>query len=190
MDEMRKLVLLIGLAGALNASAAVITFSGLSTHLTGFGTYTENGFTVTSVAGNWVTSLFGGNPPPSIFAGPVGCPVTSTLEITGGLFTFSSVDIGSNNGSSQFAFAGTLGGAPVFSILGSLGGGAFMTVNNSSSSAVIDRLLIGINPTGATSINIDNIVVTASSSAIPEPATAALWLAGLAGFALARRFRS
>src|SRR5207249_3110694 len=65
---------------------------------------TEDGFTVTPTLGSWFQSQGYGNPAPSIFAGPIGAPVDSAIQILngGGTFTFSSLDYSSNNGESTY----------------------------------------------------------------------------------------
>jgi hypothetical protein len=78
---------------------AAITFSGVTSAFPG-APYTEGGFTVTATAGTWIAPTGYGNPAPSIHVGPAFNPVVSTIEVTGGTFTFAGLDISSNNGPS------------------------------------------------------------------------------------------
>ncbi len=199
------LFILAALAMTLSTSVAradVITFSGLSGgNNTPFTTYTEGSFTVTPTFGSWFQddTLYG-NPAPSIYAGPIGSPVSAEILVTGtGDFTWSSVDYSSNNGIALIQVIGELGGVVQFSeadfVAASLPPGfGFSTLNatGTDSSAVIDSLYIAVAPAipnggpltpTTTSINLDNI----NLSPIPEPGSLLLLGSGLAGVIIARR---
>jgi hypothetical protein len=169
------------------ARAVIIDFGNLAgANEAPYSGSVEDGFTVAPAAGNWFEAHLFGNPPPSIFAGPVGSVApNNSLDVAradAGDFTFTSVDLACNNASScPFGVIGFLDGVEVLSFAGVVTGGppfVFFTQSNPSPDQVVDALVIGIQPgAGATSMNLDNIVVT--PVAVPEPATLALL-----GFAL------
>jgi hypothetical protein len=105
---------------AESASAATITFSGLSgANGDPFTTYTESGFTVISTLGFWFQGQAFGNPVPSIFAGPLlGGPSIDAVTIaeSGLRFTFTQLDLATANANTNYNFTWTLLGAPVFSV--------------------------------------------------------------------------
>lgn len=185
------LALAIGIAAG-SASATVITFDNLAgAQGSSFSSYVESGFTVESLLGKWLVAKNFGAPVPDIFSGKNWGTASATVEVTGGQFTFNSVDLSSSLGNASYTIEGLKGGVSQFSFNGvrSCGGcsGLFATVNNSFSSMVIDSLKISITGAGS-SYNLDNINVTAQ--VIPEPATYGLMLAGLLGVAtIARRRR-
>jgi PEP-CTERM motif len=186
---------------AQQAQANVIDFNTLGGN-TGdaFATYTEGTFTAASSKGNWFVSQSFGNPIPSIFAGPIGSPAAdSQITVTGnGTFTFSSVDVSSNNAASNYELQGFLNGKLVFDQTGAVPEGfpvaGFDTIANAAAGNVVDRVLIDLFPTGGpSSINLDNIVVTPAAPppppTVPEPSSLALL--SLGGLTLAgwRRWR-
>jgi hypothetical protein len=190
------LALSIGSLVSTAASATTITFSGLAgANATPVATYTEGGFNVTTIVGQFFQGQAFGNPVPSIFAGPLfGGPTTDAIEVaqTAGVpFTFSALDLATANASTAYTFTGLLHGAPVFSVNDTVSPPqVFNTVLSGVSADVIDTLVIAANiGAGGTSTNIDNIVV----NAVPGPIAGA----GLPGFlaaccgllALARRRR-
>jgi hypothetical protein len=172
---------------ASSAHATVITFINLS-GLNGdpFTTYSENGFTVTKIAGSGCVGKNFGNPVPSVFGGPVCDGGTSgTFSVTGGgTFSFNDIDLAANNGNLSYEFLGKLGGGTVFDIKSTLGTDTrvFHTIASSNLSA-IDSLTLNFITAG-TSWNFDNINV---SSNVPEPPSWTLIGLGLAGLAAARR---
>lgn len=177
------------------AAHAAITFDGvLSSGFPG-SAYTEGGFTVTATEGTWFEAPIYGNPAPSIFAGPIGSPTVSTIEVTGGSFTFAGLDISSNNGSSDYSFTGFLGATLVYSLVGaapvSSAPSFGFTSLLSGSTVTMDRLVVTITAgQSVTSVNIDNILVTAAPVGVPEPATLALVGFGLLGLAAVARRRA
>ncbi len=177
------------LLSSVVVSAATITFSGLigANGAVFPSPYTESGFIITSTAGQWLEGHVFGNPVPSIYNGTGNLTtVTSAIQVTrvgGGAFTFSSVDLASNGGSSMYTFAGA--GLNQTGIV-IAAPASFNTYNNASSSINLTSLTITINPTGGpNSYNLDNLVVSAAN-AVPEPATlvlialgaGVLWLSG------------
>lgn len=178
--------------GTVSLHATTITFSGLNgANLTPFTIDTEGGFTVIPSLGNWSQGQVYGNPAPSILDGPVFNPGRGTIAVTdgGGLFTFSSLDYSSNNGTSKYVIEGLLGTTVKYTLTDTLTASTgpdfgFTTLLNRDSTA-ISTLLVDVTPgPAATSINIDNINV----SAVPEPSNL-LFLALTAGFVVLKRSR-
>ena len=84
------------LASVAPATATTIAFGDLLTS-SAFTTYTESGFTVAAISGNWESNVDFGNPAPFIwFMREADDPETSAqIEITAGgsPFTFTSADL-------------------------------------------------------------------------------------------------
>lgn len=197
---MKSLSVGIGMIALATASvmarADVVTFGGLSgANGDPFtSAYTEGSFKVTPTTSDWLEGHVFGNLEPSIFN---NIPSLSTIQLvhtSGGLFTFNSVDIASNNGTSQYTFTGKLGGSTVLTQAGiapdSFNGSDFVfsTVNSTDTTTQIDELLITLNPNGGpTSFNVDNINISPANNngngAVPEPGSVALLLAGSLGAA-------
>jgi hypothetical protein len=184
---------LLAIPGTLQAN--IITFSNLPGPTdAAYSGSTEGIFTITPTGGSWLQGLIYGNPLPSIYAGPIGGPTNSTIQITdlGSTFRFSSLDYSSNNGAGTFEIQGFLGASMLFDQIGSLNASlppsfGFTTLLGSNSGILVDRLTIEVLPgAGTTSINLDNIVV----SAVPEGgATLPLLAIGLAGVFFWRKAR-
>ncbi len=195
MCTIRKYVLAVtaslAIAGAANAT--VITFDGLPQPNGSIfsGPYAESGYSVSATGGRVYEGHLFGNPLPSLVVGLVFDPNSiisfGTIEVTrsgGGGFDFSSFDLIGNNGPASYVVQGFLGAASVFSYGGSQTS-PFATIAGPAST--IDRLVFNLTANG-TSLNLDNIAVNdpVSLTAVPEPATFALMIAGfgLAGFAM------
>jgi PEP-CTERM motif len=183
MRTITKLALMgaASLALAGPANAAVITFSGLlGPSGSAFSTITEAGFIITRTAGTVNQMLTSGSAAPSLQVIGGG----ATIEITrvgGGNFTASAFDVLGIG----YAANAYIGGSAI------LGGGSAGFIPGGFTSAVLptavmDRLVINLNQ--VTSGLVDNISLTESAPAVPEPATWAMMLAGfgLVGASLRR----
>src|SRR6266446_7779370 len=87
------------LSNPATVEAYTITFSNLAgANGSSYSGSSEGGFAIAPIGGAWYQAQGYGNPVPDIFAGPLGSPSNSTIEITGGSFTFAALDFSSNNG--------------------------------------------------------------------------------------------
>lgn len=162
-----------GLIACSQADAATITFSGLANGNPAVTSYSEAGFTFTTIAGTFNGTSGNGAPAPSVFTTNNGI-----ADVTGGSFTFSSFQggNGSFNNTPTFTVTGFLAGNQLYTVTYTGGGaGSFPTFTNGNSTVVVDRVRFAVNGTSA---NLDNIVVNAVP-AVPEPAT---WFVMLVGF--------
>ena len=151
----------------------------------------QGGFAVTPTAGNWFQSPSYGNPPPSIYDGPVDQPGNAVLQITDGAgpFTFSSLSFSSNNGDSSYDIRAFLGANLEYEETGTLPGTfgpfSFSTLTIAHSTVAVDGLFIAVSPgAGVTSINLDNILV----ATIPEPGGVLTLALGFLSLSWLRRF--
>jgi hypothetical protein len=157
----------------------------------------EGGFTITPTAGSWFQGTGYGNPPPSIFAGPIFQPVDSTIQITFdlGVFDFDGLDYSSNNAASRYQIEGFLNGNLVFDQSGSLlaslpPGFGFSHLDSENSGVLMDTLTIEVFPgSGTTSINLDNIDLSVHGQVPEDGATLLLLVIGLAGVFFWRKAR-
>lgn len=177
-----------------SAPAATITFdtvSGPSGAL--FSNHSEAGFSVSSSNGQVFVNLGFGNPAPSLFGGPLFGPDTFAVTLTrigGGTFTFDGYDVASNGGSTTLVVLGRLAGTTVLSTVATQAATNLQFVTRGNSAAtLVDTLVLSFTANGS-STNFDNIRVTAAAVAVPEPATVALLLTGIAGLGAVRRRRA
>jgi hypothetical protein len=177
--------------------ADIITFDSLN--IVPFtGSETEGAFTYKVISGSqWGISNLAGNPASCLSTGP-NAPPSPGDEIDffltgGGLFTFDSIDFrGFQNGSQS----------DTVNLIGEVGGVQTQELANFSStsntwqtklpgfSAPIDTLRIIIASAGETDLELDNLVFTPTTTAVPEPASLTLLglgVASLAGYAWRRR---
>ena len=162
------------------APATTINFDGLSAGAP-FTGYAQSGFTVAPVSGTWLVDAYG-NPGPSVefmdTQGVGGQTSSLAVALGGQAFTFDAIDLYSSVTPIPYTLVGTLGGQTVFSTSGTVPNtfGNFATVSSIDPGAVIDRLEVALttvafpyNPYG-----VDNIVVSAAASPVPE--SPSLWL--------------
>ena len=182
-----SLALLSLVVTAPKAQADIVTFDNLpGNNDDSFTSFTEGNFTVSALTGDVRVGKNFGNPVPDIFGnGVFSVQVTRTGNQA---FTFSSVDLASGlfNGSDSYSITGFLGANQVLSQTGSVS--SFSTVASSGLTTVLDRLVISYTVV-ATSANVDNINVTPSNTAAPEPGSLALLLpvVGFAGMVIRKR---
>lgn len=171
---------------SLSASADTFTFDGLpGANSDSFSSYSDSGFTVTAVNGDWRVGKLFGNPIPDIFC---DCP-TGTVSLTGDsgqTFRFTSVDLAFDGAS--YTIAGLLQNNPVFSQSGAIGSGTqFFTIASEHPDSVVDELRLQLSPgPSELGFNIDNI----RYRTVPSPSAGVLLVVGLLGTALARDTRT
>jgi hypothetical protein len=194
---MKSFLVVIAVAlflGMASAQAAVIDFNTLGgANQDSFSSFSENGFTVAATSTGWEVGKLYGDPLPAIFC--KGC-APGTLDVTGGAFSFSSFDLGESGGLTTVAFdytvTGLLAGNTVFTQSGtSSASEGFTEVLSSNSSAVLDSLVISVDPSGFNQdANIDNIVLTPFATTVPEPLTFSIFSAGFLGAVVLKRRRA
>jgi hypothetical protein len=168
------------------ANATTIDFATLGgSNGSPFSSYTEFGFTVTSTAGGWAVGQDFGNPPPNVFCPGCGPGI---LEVTGGQFTFDSVDFGnpiSGAESLPYTITGFLNGFQVLSqsATANLPANTFATFDSVDPSRLLDSLFISINTTSTGDGNVDNIVLGAATT-VPLPAALPLFATGIGALGL------
>jgi hypothetical protein len=205
MSRYALLVALFVMLWATETMAYTIEFGNLGgSNLSTFTSYTESGYTVAPTGGQWFEAHIFGSSIPAIGSGPLYSSDlgTSQITVTGGTFTFGSVDLTSNSaGGTSYTIAGSLLGVDQFTF-----GTTIHSINHfesisSISGLAVDHLTItGTRAAGVTSFNIDNIRLTAASGSgsgscttppcpdpnVPEPASIMLLGIGLAGIKIWR----
>jgi hypothetical protein len=193
-----------GVLISTTAWATTIDFSGLpGSQDSPFTSYTESGFTVAPLSGSWLVGQNFGHPSPFVFfkhpaVGGTTTEAAITVTDADTTFSFNSIDIYSSVTPVPYVFTGLLNGQTVFTASGTvpLSYGKFTIVPNPHGKDLIDTLQVTLStftkfPVG-NSVGIDNIVITAANSSVPEPTgilIAGLLLVGsaLAVVALVRR---
>jgi hypothetical protein len=146
-----------------------ITFAGLSGNGSPVTTYSESGFTVLAVSGNWQALTTYGHPAPSLIFMRAATDPTTTAEVRitagGDIFSFTSVDLYSSVTPIPYVFTGMMGSTTAFTVTGTVPNtfGNFVTVANPNSTALIDALLIRLSnpatPCCSNPVGFDNVVL-------------------------------
>jgi hypothetical protein len=181
------------LASGLAAQAEVITF-GTGGQAAAPPSFTEGSFTFTHVAGTEACFSHIGNPARSF---SLGCgfdvAVGDAYVVTrtgGGTFTFTQFEISSpaTAGSDTMRFRGQLGGFFTEDLPSVATSSPSWVTITTGFSGPIDLLRMEISALGNGYLLVDNLVLTAFDSAVPEPSMALpVGLALLAGGYLRRR---
>jgi hypothetical protein len=116
--------------------------------------YTESGFTVSAMSGDWRVRTDYGNPAPFIeFVSSAGTTVTGAIQITAGgaTFSFKSVDLYSSTTPIPYQITGLRNSTNLFALSATVPNtfGDFKTVTNPNSTAVIDTLSIVVTNAAA-----------------------------------------
>jgi lectin-like protein len=145
-----------------------VNFSGLLLNGASVSTYTESELNVVAGQADWTAVTTYGNPAPFVqFMAAAGSSVAGQVRVTAGgaSFTFKSVDLYSSTTPIPYTFTGLLGSTPVFSVTATQPPtfGAFATVVNPQSAAVIDTMVITLTNAAAACcsnpMGLDTIVI-------------------------------
>lgn len=153
----------------LPSGAILLGFSDLSSNGAPVTAYTESGFSVTAVQGQWTAITGYGNPAPFIeFTAPSGTTTTGELRVASGgaPFAFYSVDLYASTTSIPYTIVGTRNSATVFTLKDVIPNtfGGFRTVLNPTPTVVVDALSIVLTDSAApccpNPMGLDTIVLT------------------------------
>jgi len=129
-----------------------ITFGSLTADGASVTSYSEAGFTVSVMSGDWSVRTTYGNPAPFVqFSAQAGTTVAGEMRLTAGgsTFSFKSVDVYSSTTKIPYTITGLRNGTTVFVLSDTVPNtfGNFKTVVNQNTSSVIDTLSITLtNP--------------------------------------------
>ena len=150
---------------------AIVGFDGLSVDAASVITYTESGFKVSAMSGDWSVRTTYGNPSPLIqFWAPGGSTVVGEIQVgaAGSAFYFKSVDLYSSTTPIPYTIKGLRKSSTVFTVTDALPNtfGNFRTVANPNSGDIIDMLSIVLTNSAApccrNPMGLDNIVLTST----------------------------
>ncbi|MFV1872139.1 MAG: PEP-CTERM sorting domain-containing protein [Oleiphilus sp.] len=185
--------ILTAIFASSSAVASIITFDPLAgANGSSYAGHTESGFTVAN-DGDWLEAHNFGTPVPSIFTQSSTDSISITETGSTGFFTFAGIDMACNNGSDcSYSIEGFLNSVSVLNLVGSVTAGPpfqFYTVATGGPSTVLDYLSISMTDAGSSSMNIDNINVSATTSTVSEPAALSLLMLGISSLLLGKRRR-
>ena len=158
-----------------SAGVATISFSGLTANGAPVSTYTESGFTVSAMSGDWSVRTDYGHPAPFVqFSAPSGNTVTGEIQVrASGSVYFKSVDLYSSTTPIPYTIKGLKNGGTVFTVTDTAANtfGDFRTVFNPHAADAIDELSIVLTNPAATCcrnpMGLDAIVLTSTPSTAP-----------------------
>ena len=193
------------------ASAATIDFNTLpGTYLSNFSSYTENGFTLTTLTGHFYvddgTAPLLGDPTPSILSADNLTPERAeSLILTkagGGTFTFDSFQLLATTALPTYEVIGKLGGSKVYDFAGTVVPmpptlpNDFQALNPGEMSQLVSSVTFKFtqptDPLNQEDTIFDNFVVDApatTTSPVPEPGSLYLLGSGLLGIGCVVRRR-
>jgi hypothetical protein len=178
------------LASGLAAQAEVITF-GTGADAAAPTSFTEGSFTFTRVAGTNACFVALGNPARSFSISCFAPAIGDAYEITrtgGGTFTFTQFEGWALQPSDTMRFRGQLGGFFTEDLPNVATSSPSWDTIVTGFSGPIDLLRMEITAVGSFALLLDNLELTPSDSAVPEPSMALpVGLALLAGRYLRRR---
>ena len=146
-----------------NPRGSVVTFSGIGNHLSGVGTYTESGVTISATEGRWLNVRNSGNPAPAIeMQPPLGGPRFGTIEISAGgtPFRFRGVEYTASRLFVSMQYIGLRGGRQFYfdSFLLDLTS-QFRSLGNRYADYAVDSFQLRIIGVEGATYGIDNIWV-------------------------------
>ena len=156
---------------------ATIGFSGLADRAS-VTTYTESGYTVSAISGDWTGHTTYGHPAPFVqFSASVAGEIQ--VKAGGSIFYFRSVDLYSSTTPIPYTIKGTRNSTTVFTLTDTIPNtfGKFRTVVNPKAAEAIDTLSIALSNAARSGnpMGLDTIVLSSTPSAPPvAPATASL----------------
>lgn len=145
------------------------------------GCYSESGFTVSAMSGDWSVRTTYGNPAPFVQFWASGGSTASgeiLVRATGSAFYFKSVDLYSSTTPIPYTIKGMRNSSTVFSVANTLPNtfGNFRTVASPNAADAIDTLSITLTNAAAACcrnpMGLDTIVLTSTPSTTPTTPTA------------------
>ena len=154
--------------GLRPSASYTIGFSGLRDNRAPVPTYTESGFTISSVSAEWMAITTIGNPLPSLqFMTAAGVTTTGEIRITssGPPFWLNSVDLYSSTTGIPYVIEGFLSGEPAYTAFAvhQFPFGRFVRTENPDDNVPVDAVVIRLSnpaaPCCANPMGVDNIVL-------------------------------
>jgi hypothetical protein len=154
--------------GLRPSAGYTIGFSGLRENRASVPTYTEAGFTISSVSAEWMAITTSGNPLPSLqFMAAPGVTTTGEILITSGgaPFWLNSVDFYSSTTQVPYVIEGFLSGERAYTVITVLPNtfGRFVRTENPSDNVAVDAVAMRLSnpaaPCCGNPMGIDNIVL-------------------------------